>query len=90
MTQWKICPRCGVNIVEGKGVIFSHSQTPQTFDTLSSKVCQWAYAQDIRMGKVSSSSRPQGCINPNYDALTSYPNPLEDLPEIPTPRPDEL
>jgi hypothetical protein len=89
-TPWKICPRCGVSIANESTAYFSHSPTPQTFDTLSSKVCQWAYAKDLREGKVSPSSRPQGCINPTYDPLTPYPNPLDDLPEIPSPRPDEL
>lgn len=90
MTQWKVCPRCSVNLVEGKGVIFSHSQAPQTTNYLASKVCQWAYAQDLREGRVSPCSRPHGCINPVFDPLAIYPNPLDEMPEIPAPREDEL
>jgi hypothetical protein len=86
----KVCPRCGVTILDDEVVVFSFSTKPQTTTTLSSKVCQWAYSQDLREGKISPAGRPSGCINPHYDPLAAYPNPLDDEPVIPAPPPEEM
>lgn len=88
--SYKVCPRCGVTILNGEGVVFSFSNKPQTTSSLSSKVCQWAYSKDLRDGKISPAGRPSGCINPHYDPLIVYPNPLDEEPLIPTPHPEEM
>lgn len=83
MTDWKVCPRCGVHIVNG-GVRFSFKPDKiQPQSELSKKVCQWALAADIRDGTVGEgSTHPLNCINPSYDSTKDYGSPLDDAPDL--------
>lgn len=80
---WSICPRCQVRI-SGGCVYFSHRpDLPSDGKTLARKVCQWAYASDLRDGKIGrGTTKPQGCINPVYDSGTNY-GPYDTIPELP-------
>lgn len=80
---WLMCPRCGVRI-SGGNVYFTHRPNPpSTGDVLARKVCQWAYAADLRQGTISEGTpRARGCINPVYDINTSYEG-YDTLPILP-------
>jgi hypothetical protein len=81
-SPWSICPRCNVRIADGC-VYFAHRpDLPSDGKTLARKVCQWAYAADLRDGKIGQgSTKPQGCINPVYDPRTEY-GPYDVIPEL--------
>jgi hypothetical protein len=82
-SPWSICPRCQVRIVNGC-VYFAHRpDLPSDAKTLARKVCQWAYAADVRDGVSEvKSGRPKGCINPIYEAGTDY-GPYDTIPKLP-------
>lgn len=85
--SWLICPRCQVRLTGG-AVYFSHRpDLPSDGSTLAKKVCQWAYQQDLREGKIGPGTRsPIGCINPVYDKSTNY-GPYDVPPDLPPQRP---
>jgi hypothetical protein len=80
--SWSICARCGVRIAEGR-VYFAHRpDIPATYSDLSRKVCQFAYASDIRDGRdgvMADPNRPVDCINPAFSGGQDY-GPFDNKP----------
>jgi hypothetical protein len=82
LSPWSICPRCQVRISNGC-VYFAHRpDLPSDGKTLARKVCQWAYAADLRDGVIGATGKPKGCINPIYEAGNDY-GPYDTIPKLP-------